>query len=418
MKYIYIYKSQWYCKITGKTKPQPDISCHSIKRPCNIRLHLIDWRSRGSHGKSPKQPGCRQQYRLFSANLVTGPIAENNVHTAYRTYRRNKLLYCRKAAIPAAMANRKLTQWHHLWRFRVSKCQVGALPSVFIYFILSDCFLFLSYFYFFYFYPKSPCYIFCHFQFGDFNGIPECANDWVSLGHHQMTSCGSQWEVIPTNIRWVFSLTSTSLPTYGQSADSERRWSSRPEWDVFIRPIPSGLGDLSGKRRHNDFKRQRGWKTSRKKAFQPQQDRHTHELTKSGRVHTACDRLKPISTPNQEAICNWQPLAKEKLVFSSGVSVCRLLHLRAGPCPGVVGQHNTNSMVFCKTFILLALFGLGLRLLKAFPLGTSHSEEDCVNTGKWLPPTKPWATESCNFQPWEQVCQDIWAYQAWSQSLP
>lgn len=61
--------------------------------------------------------------------------------------------------------------------------------------ILSDCFLFLFYIFFLYFYPKSPCYIFYHFQFGDCNGIPEGANDWVSLGRHQMTSCGSQWEL-------------------------------------------------------------------------------------------------------------------------------------------------------------------------------------------------------------------------------
>lgn len=84
------------------------------------------------------------------------------------------------------------------------------------------------------------------------------------------------------------------------------------------------------------------------------------------------------STPNQGAICKWQPLAEDKLVFSSGVSVCTLLHLRAGPCPGQVGQHNISSMVFCKTTCFV---WVDLRLLQALPLRTRHSGEDMC---KWL----------------------------------
>lgn len=71
-------------------------------------------------------------------------------------------------------------------------------------------------------------------------------------------------------------------------------------------------------------------------------------------------------------------LPKEKLVFSSGVSVCTLLHLRASPCPGQVGQHNISSMVFCKTTCFV---WVDLRLLQALPLRTRHSGEDMC---KWL----------------------------------
>lgn len=247
----------------------------------------------------PKQPGCRQQYRLFSANLVTGPIAENNVHTAYRTCRRNKLLY-RKAAIPAAAANRKLTQWQHLWRFRVSKCQVGALPFVFIYFILSDRFLLLSYIFSFIFTLKvlaiyfvtSSLEILVGFLSVQMTGSSSGITRWLPV------AVNGNWDCIPINIRWVFSLTSTSLPTYKQSAESERSWCSHPEWDVFIRPIPLGLGDLSGERRHNDFKRQRGWKTLRKKTFQPQQDRYhmnSQHLAECTQPETGWSQSPPLT---------------------------------------------------------------------------------------------------------------------------
>lgn len=70
----------------------------------------------------------------------------------------------------------------------------GSSFCIYLFYFIWSLFTFVLHF-FFYFYPKSPCYIFCHFQFGDFSGIPECANDWVFLGHHQMTSCGSQWEL-------------------------------------------------------------------------------------------------------------------------------------------------------------------------------------------------------------------------------
>jgi hypothetical protein len=110
---------------------------------------------------------------------------------------RNKLLYG-KAAIPSEMANRRLTQWHHLCRFRVSKCHVRALPFLFIYlfiylFIFNFIWLFLIFilYIFLLFLPyKSLLYILSLLVQG-FNGIPECANDWVSLEHYQMASSGS-----------------------------------------------------------------------------------------------------------------------------------------------------------------------------------------------------------------------------------
>lgn len=63
-------------------------------------------------------------------------------------------------------------------------------------------------------------------------------------------------------------------------------------------------------------------------------------------------------TPSQAATCNWQPHAKEKIVFSSGVSLGELMHTRGGSMPSsklpTLNQLKAN---FCRLLSHIILFG-------------------------------------------------------------
>lgn len=198
-------------------------------------------------------------------------------------------------------------------------------------FILSGCFLFLFYIFFFYFYPKSPCYIFYHFQFGDFNGIPECANDWVSLGRHQMTSCGSQWELGLHPHQHQMSVSSNfHIPAHV--------WTKCREWKALKLSVlsgmfpsnlfPQGSGIYVGRGgttivRGREAGRHRGERPSNHSRTEAHVNSQslaecTQPVTGSSQAGSGIEggHADTISTPNQEAICNGQPLAKGKLVFS------------------------------------------------------------------------------------------------------
>lgn len=62
-------------------------------------------------------------------------------------------------------------------------------------------------------------------------------------------------------------------------------------------------------------------------------------------------------TSIQEAIYNWDPLAKGKITFFQ-LNLTEYINHTSGqaPCPGIVNQHKPNSMVFLYNFALLGLF--------------------------------------------------------------
>lgn len=62
-------------------------------------------------------------------------------------------------------------------------------------------------------------------------------------------------------------------------------------------------------------------------------------LSQTGYIEREAWRQAPI--PTWEASCNWHLLAKEKSVFSNGVSLCILT-----PCRGIVSKHKRSSTVF------------------------------------------------------------------------
>lgn len=65
---------------------------------------------------------------------------------------------------------------------------------------------------------------------------------------------------------------------------------------------------------------------------------------KTDQVPALKGKWSKCPTPNQDAICNWYPLAK-------GQSVSPMeCHQEQIPCLGGVGQHRMNSMVFLETF--------------------------------------------------------------------
>lgn len=119
-------------------------------------------------------------------------------------------------------------------------------------------------------------------------------------------------------------------------------------------------------------------------AFQTQQDRHTYELRDSGR-HRACTGLSQIGSqcwkgklirgliPTQ-AMSNWQQYAKEKKIFSKGVSLSIQTTLKA-PCPVVGGQQKQlgggfvdfGTYCFVWTFFFSNLSGL-LIVYYGFPI--------------------------------------------------
>lgn len=96
-----------------------------------------------------------------------------------------------------------------------------------------------------------------------------------------------------------------------------------PKWDIFIKPLPSGMRAI-WKRRQKDCLSQRGWVSTRK----IQQGWQTSQLTKTVAACTVSLQVQArwvvrvkrgkytsILILNQEAIANWHLLAKKKTNF-------------------------------------------------------------------------------------------------------
>lgn len=135
-----------------------------------------------------------------------------------------------------------------------------------------------------------------------------------------------------------------------------RDCSTHAEGEVFIKASPQGLGIHAGKEGEGWLQEPEVMVDAMKTAFQTYQAWCTYELTETMAACTrpAQDQARSSSalgekctrglSPNQKNICNWYLLAEEKLVSPSGVSLGILA--RQGPCPGGVGQHKTDSMLF------------------------------------------------------------------------
>lgn len=125
MKYTYESDLNKIAKQWGKQRhslPSPDIQW-SFQN--STGLHLIDWVSKGSHGKSPNHLGCCQHYRLFSTNLVQGPLLKQCLYSSLHVEKKPSTL--QEGCHPAATANR-VNSPAPSWRFRVSDYHVRAFP--------------------------------------------------------------------------------------------------------------------------------------------------------------------------------------------------------------------------------------------------------------------------------------------------
>lgn len=143
---------------------------------------------------------------------------------------------------------------------------------------------------------------------------------------------------------------------------SEQCVESKRLWDVFIKPFPSRIRCPCRRGSRKIARVKSNGQLTENSVFQIQEDWCPCELTGTVAAHagpayiqarqgSSTERRKwtQVPTPNQEARCNWHPLAKEKLA-SPVNSYCLLViltTLKGGP--PAVGWANHQCWVFHRT---------------------------------------------------------------------
>lgn len=159
-----------------------------------------------------------------------------------------------------------------------------------------------------------------------------------------------------------------------------------PKEDVFNKPLPSGARELCKRGEIGGLKETMSSWHNRTDSLGNHRDK-----TVTGQVRARWNSntekgewtLSPI--PNSEATYNWHPLAKEKLLFSNGVSLCALTAYTVAPWTATDGQQKQTQWYICRFFVSYCF--VWTFFLSFWPFACIYyGFLFCISVGFWLSP--------------------------------